>query len=111
MKINDADDILLLCLYVDDLIFTSNNSRMIEDLKKSMTQEFEMTNLGLMSYFFGIEVFQGTNGIFIYQKRYAMELLKRFHMQDCNPVKTPIEVGTKFSKEGDETCVDPTYFK
>jgi hypothetical protein len=48
----------IFCLYVDDLIFTGNNPSMFEDFKKAMTQEFEMTDIGLMSYYLGIEVKQ-----------------------------------------------------
>jgi hypothetical protein len=55
----EADDsILFVCLYVDDLIFTGNNPTMFEDFKKSMVQEFEMTDIGLMAYFLGLEVTQ-----------------------------------------------------
>nr|GLL35738.1 uncharacterized protein LOC108981514 [Ipomoea trifida] len=88
-----------------------NNPRMIEEFKNSMMKEFEMTDLGLMSYFLGIEVIQGDDGIFISQKRYVTEFLKKFRMYDCNPVRTPVEVGTKLSKEGDDQYVDSTHFK
>jgi Reverse transcriptase (RNA-dependent DNA polymerase) len=50
------DDILFMALYVDDLIFTRNNRDMIEKFKLEMTKEFEMTDLGLISYFLGLEV-------------------------------------------------------
>ncbi|GKV33750.1 hypothetical protein SLEP1_g42213 [Rubroshorea leprosula] len=111
VKVNNSGDILLLCLYVDDLIFTGNNPTMIEDFKKSMMGELEMIDLGLMSYFLGIEVVQRKDGIFIYQKRYATELLKKFHMQNCNCVRTPVKVGTRLSKNGEGAPVDSTYFK
>lgn len=68
MKTNDYGDLLILCLYVDDVIFTGNNLKMISDFKHIVTKEFEMTDLGLMSYFLGIEVIQGEDGIFIHQK-------------------------------------------
>jgi hypothetical protein len=57
-KVCENRNILLVCLYVDDLIFTGNNSSMFEDFKKAMTQKFEMTDIGLMSYYLGIEVKQ-----------------------------------------------------
>ncbi|GJS28549.1 retrovirus-related pol polyprotein from transposon TNT 1-94 [Tanacetum coccineum] len=57
-----------------------NSQSMINELKKSMTREFEMTNIGLMSYYLGIEVKQTDEGIFICQERYAKEILKRFGM-------------------------------
>ena len=61
-KINEQGQILIVCLYVDDLNFTSNLS--IDMFKTTMKREFEMTNLGLMKYFLGIEVTQNDKGIF-----------------------------------------------
>ncbi|GJV07472.1 retrovirus-related pol polyprotein from transposon TNT 1-94 [Tanacetum coccineum] len=90
--------ILLACLYVDDLIFTENSQSMIDELKKSMTREFDMTDIGLMSYYLGIEVKQTDKGIFICQERYANEILKMFGMDKCNPIGTPIENKIKPSK-------------
>ena len=58
IKTNDHGDILVVCLYVDDLTFTRNRASMFQDLKKEMTQEFEMTYIRLMSYYHGIEVKQ-----------------------------------------------------
>ena len=71
---------MILCLYVDDLIFTSNDDAMFEQFKKSMEIDFDMTNLRRMKYFLGIEVLQKVNGIFITQRKYAQEILKRFNM-------------------------------
>ena len=52
-KIGDGRKLLIVCLYVDDLIFTGNDSAMIEKFKRSMMVEFEMSDLGKMHYFFG----------------------------------------------------------
>jgi hypothetical protein len=57
-KVCENGNILLVCLYVNDLIFTDNNPSMFEDFNKAMTQEFEMTDICLMSYYLGIEVKQ-----------------------------------------------------
>ena len=111
MKVNSNGDVLLICLYVDDLIFTGNNSHMIKEFKKAMTQEFEMTDIGLMSFFLGIEVKQNNEGIFISQEAYAKEILKRFNMNNCKPVSTPIECGVKLSKIGEGQVIDATLFK
>ncbi|GJX14457.1 retrovirus-related pol polyprotein from transposon TNT 1-94 [Tanacetum coccineum] len=95
--------VLVAALYVDDLIFTGNNKLMIDQFKESMTREFDMTDMGLMKYFLGLEVRQGISGIFVSQKAYAKEILKRSKMEHCNPVVTPMELGTKLSKfEGGE---------
>ena len=57
IKTNSHGDILVVCLYMDDLTFKGNfGSMLVEDFKKAMTQRFEMTEIGLMSYYLGIEV-------------------------------------------------------
>jgi len=56
VKSIDPRDILIVCLYVDNLIFTDNNSKLISESREAMIRCFEMTDLGLMSYFLGIEV-------------------------------------------------------
>jgi hypothetical protein len=82
-KVNQEGKILIVCLYVDDLIFTGDLS--VDDFKNAMKTEFEMTDLGLMKYFLGIEVDQSDDGIFICQTKYANEVLKRFRMLNCKP--------------------------
>jgi hypothetical protein len=51
---------------------------------------FEMTDLGLMTYFLGMEVRQSKNEVFIYQKKYAKKILKKFQMEECKATSTPI---------------------
>lgn len=57
-------ELLIVCLYVDDLIFTSSSSIMFDEFRKSMSIHFEMTDMGLMSYFLGLKVLQSKDGIF-----------------------------------------------
>ncbi|KAL4369158.1 hypothetical protein GQ457_05G011330 [Hibiscus cannabinus] len=76
-KKNEDDDIMIVCLYVDDMIFTGNNPGMFHDFKKAMTKEFEMTDIGEMSYFLGVEVKQLKEGIFLSQKKYAEQILNK----------------------------------
>ncbi|GAA0173738.1 transmembrane signal receptor [Lithospermum erythrorhizon] len=108
----DHNDVFYVCIYVDDLIFTGSSVEMFEDFKRRMALEFEMTDMGQMSYYLGIEVIQGVDGIFISQEAYTNALLKKFNMQNVNPVSTPIECGVKLSKDdsyGEQ--VNPTLFK
>ena len=56
---------LIVCLHVDDLIFTGNDGAMFNEFKKSMMEEFEITDLGKMHYLLGLEVVQFDDGIFI----------------------------------------------
>ncbi|KAM1955170.1 hypothetical protein ACFX16_024756 [Malus domestica] len=64
VKVKDGD-IRIVCLYVEDLIFTGSNPSMFEEFKRVMTKEFEMTNIELMAYYLGIKVKQNKEGIFI----------------------------------------------
>uniref|UniRef100_A0A2N9GX95 Uncharacterized protein n=1 Tax=Fagus sylvatica TaxID=28930 RepID=A0A2N9GX95_FAGSY len=110
-KVHENGDILIVCLYVDDLIFTGNNPSMFEDFKNAMAREFEMTDIGLMAYYLGIEVKQTEEGIFISQEGYAKEILKKFEMLDCKSISTPVECGVKLSRHDEEENVNPTLFK
>ncbi|KAK6143244.1 hypothetical protein DH2020_023592 [Rehmannia glutinosa] len=111
IKVYHNGDVLLICLYVDYLIFTGNNLSLFDELKKVISFEFEMTDLSLMSYYLGIEVKQMEEGIFLSQTSYAKEILKKFNMIDCNPVNTPMGIGLKLSKLGDEEKENRTLFK
>ncbi|KAG6389652.1 hypothetical protein SASPL_151124 [Salvia splendens] len=76
-----------------------------------MTKEFEMADIGLMAYYLGVEVKQHEDGIFITQEHYAKEIPKKFKMEDCKPINTPVECGVKLSKNDKEEKVDLTLYK
>lgn len=107
----EKEGVLILSLYVDDLIYTSNSATMLEEFRSAMEKEFAMTDLGKIKYFLGVEVTQNEKGIFICQKKYAEETLKKYGMEDCNSVRNPMVRGIKLSKEGSGGRVDPTSFK
>jgi hypothetical protein len=70
----------------------------IRDFKNVMMTEFEMTDLGEISYFLGIEFLKTSKGLILHQRKYAGEILKRFNMTDCTYAVTPMEVGLKLEK-------------
>jgi hypothetical protein len=111
IKKNGAGKIIIVSIYVDDLIFTSDDKDLMCDFKRSMLREFDMTDLGYMRFFLGIEVLQRTDGIFIYQKKYALEILKRFGMLESNEVSSPIVPGFKINKDENGITVDEIYYK
>jgi Reverse transcriptase (RNA-dependent DNA polymerase) len=104
-------NLLYVALYVDDLIFMGNNEKMIKEFKEVTTQEFEMTDLGLMKYFLGIQVRQDKIGIFVSQEAYAKDILKKNKMDECNPVSTLMELGTKLSKFEGGDRVDASKYR
>ncbi|KAL0393103.1 UNVERIFIED_CONTAM: Retrovirus-related Pol polyprotein from transposon TNT 1-94 [Sesamum radiatum] len=80
----------------DDLIYTGNNEKMIQVFKEDMMKTFEMSDLGLMHFFLGIEINQEKEGIFICQRKYTETLLKKFKMESCKTVTTPLVTGEKY---------------
>ncbi|GAU39052.1 hypothetical protein TSUD_396570 [Trifolium subterraneum] len=111
MKGNDVSDAILICLYVDDLLITGSNNNCIEKFKGRLKNEFEMSDLGKLNYFLGLEFLYEPNGIVLHQKKYIADVLKRFHMEHCNEAETPMEANLKLSKGEDEQAVDATLFK
>ena len=111
IKVEDGGKMPIVCLYVDDLIYTGSNTAMFESFKKSMMAEFEMSDLSMMHYFLSIEVLQSSTGIHISQKNYVGEILDRFQMKDCNLVNTPSEFGLKLNKDDGGKKVNSTLYK
>ena len=107
----EGPDILILSLYVDDLIVTGSNLSMITKFKQQMMKMFKMTDLGLMNYFLGMEIDQSKEGIFICQERYARNILKKFNMEWCKPISTPLAQNEKLSKDDDSGEADSTRYR
>lgn len=78
-----------MAVYVDDLLITGTSSLMIEEFKKQMRSNFEMSDLGKLSYYLGIEVEQGDGYIKLIQARYARKILDKAGLAECNPTKYP----------------------
>ncbi|GAA0185491.1 transmembrane signal receptor [Lithospermum erythrorhizon] len=111
VKRSESGDIIIVCLYVDDLIFSSNNEKLISEFKEALVTKFEMTDMGMMSYFLGLEVLQTRDGIFISQKKFACDILKKFRMMNSKPVTTPIVERMMLSRDEQEKNVNVTTYK
>ncbi|GKA07313.1 retrovirus-related pol polyprotein from transposon TNT 1-94 [Tanacetum coccineum] len=91
-------------------LMEGNDRELLEDFKESMKAEFEMSDMGKMRYFLGIEVVQTPAWIHMNQRKYAAEILSRFDMESCNAVVNPIVLGCKLRCKDGES-VDETLFK
>ncbi|RVX05106.1 Retrovirus-related Pol polyprotein from transposon RE1 [Vitis vinifera] len=83
--------ITTLIVYVDDMVVTGNDPEERKALQNYLSREFEMKDLGPLKYFLGIEVSRSSEGIFLSQRKYALDLLQETKMSGCQPVNTPIE--------------------
>jgi len=75
---------------------------MFRDFKQAMIKEFEMTDIGLMTYYLGIKIKQWEYKISVSQEKFAKEILKKFKMEDCAKVNTLVKCGVKLSKNDEE---------
>ncbi|GJR61513.1 retrovirus-related pol polyprotein from transposon TNT 1-94 [Tanacetum coccineum] len=85
-----GEDILLVQIYVDDIIFGSTNPKLSKRFEKLMHNKFEMSMMGELKFFLGIQIHQSPRGIFINQAKYAQEILKKHGMTSCDSVGTPM---------------------
>ena len=102
---------LIVGVYVDDLIVTGSRSDVIETFKTEMAQEFDMSNLGLLSSYLGIEVKQGEKCIFLSQTGYAQKILQHAKLGECNAAATPLEASLKYTNEEGRSPVDSTTYR
>jgi hypothetical protein len=103
--------LIILVLYVDDLILTGSDSKILNHVKTSLKKKFEMTDLGFLHYFLGLQVLQTNEGIFLSQSKYACDLLHRFHMENCKPTPSPFQSGVKLVATCTSPKVDATLYR
>ena len=96
--------LLIVLIYVDDLIILSSDMRVMEELKCRLKDEFEMSDLGELHYFVGIQIERDRKcfRLTLSQKAYIEEVLERFGMADCKPIGTPLEPKAQLVKLSDE---------
>ncbi|GJV73371.1 retrovirus-related pol polyprotein from transposon TNT 1-94 [Tanacetum coccineum] len=85
-----GEDILLVQIYVDDIIFGSTNPKLSKRFGKLMHSKFDMSMMGELKFFLGIQIHQSPRGIFINQAKYAQEILKKHGMTSCDSIGTPM---------------------
>nr|GEW74212.1 retrovirus-related Pol polyprotein from transposon TNT 1-94 [Tanacetum cinerariifolium] len=103
--------IILIQIYVDDIIFGSTNPKYCTKFSDLMVKRFEMSMMGEMNFFLGLQVNQFSNGIFINQSKYILDILKRFGMENCDTVPTPMVEQAKLKLDLVEKPVDHTVYQ
>jgi hypothetical protein len=97
-------------LYVDDLVITDTKDAEVVAFKEEMKATFQMSDLGLLSFYLGIEVHQDDSGITLRQTAYAKRVIELAGLTDCNPALTPMEERLKLSRDS-TTEVDATQYR
>ncbi len=103
--------IVVIVIYVDDLIIIGNSDVDIFDLKKFLTQNFEMKDLGELRYFLGIKVIQSPKGTWLLQRQYALNKLSEYGMASCKPILIPLKQNVKLNAYEGDLVEDTTMYR
>jgi hypothetical protein len=103
-------EIFIFLVYIDDIIFGSTNEDYCKEFGELMSKEFERSMIGEPTFFLGFQVKQMSEGIFISQEKYTKDLLKRFKMDDCKPIKTPMPSNGHLDLDEGGKPVDQTLY-
>jgi len=103
--------IILVQIYVDDIIFGATQDSLCEEFVAAMQGEFEMSMMGELSFFLGLQVKQTTDGIFLCQSKYCKEILKKFEMESCKEASTPMPSSCYMDADAAGKGVDQTKYR
>ncbi|GJR85853.1 retrovirus-related pol polyprotein from transposon TNT 1-94 [Tanacetum coccineum] len=106
-----GEDILLVQIYVDDIIFGSTNPKFSMRFENLMHSRFEMSLIEEMKFFLRLQIHQSPRGIFINQAKYALEILKKHGMDKCDSIGTPMATKPKLDADFSGTLVDQTRYR
>ncbi|GJX01291.1 retrovirus-related pol polyprotein from transposon TNT 1-94 [Tanacetum coccineum] len=98
-------------IYVDDIIFASTDPKVCNRFSNEMSSKFQMSMMGQISFFLGLQISQNPRGIFINQSKYANEILKKFEFHKSDPVDTPMVERTKLDEDLSGIPVDQTQYR
>nr|GEW02225.1 hypothetical protein [Tanacetum cinerariifolium] len=106
----NSNDLLLVQIYVDDIIFAASTPELCDLFAKIMFSKFKMSMMGKISFFLGLQISQSPKGIFINQSKYALESLKKYGFECCHPVDTPMVEKSKLDEDKEGKVVDPSHY-
>ncbi|GJW61585.1 retrovirus-related pol polyprotein from transposon TNT 1-94 [Tanacetum coccineum] len=107
----DQGDILIVQVYVDDIIFGSTKKKLCTEFEKMMHKKFQMSFMGELTFFLGLQVKQKEDGIFISQDNYMTKILKKFGFSDVKTASTPMETHKPLLKDADGEDIDEHMYR
>ncbi|GKD34742.1 retrovirus-related pol polyprotein from transposon TNT 1-94 [Tanacetum coccineum] len=107
----DGKELLLVQIYVDDIIFAASTPELCDLFSKIMCSKFKMSMMGKILFFLGLQISQSPRGIFINQSKYALESLKKYGFDSCDPVDTPMVEKSKLDEDKEGKVVDPSHYR
>ncbi|KAJ9547477.1 hypothetical protein OSB04_020020 [Centaurea solstitialis] len=107
----EEQEILLVQIYVDDIIFGSTKSSMCTEFEDLMHKKFKMSAMGELTFFLGLQVAQKENGIFIHRSKYVKDILHKFGFSDVKPSSTPMETHKHLTVDPEGQEVDIHHYR
>ncbi|WVZ83818.1 hypothetical protein U9M48_030918, partial [Paspalum notatum var. saurae] len=104
-------DTLIVQIYVDDIIVSGSSHALVSSFAEQMSREFEMSLIGELQFFLGLQIKQGLEGTFVHQAKYTTDILKKFNMGDSKPMTTPMSTNTALDADEDGEAVDQKEFR
>ena len=108
---NDEDYLLVAQVYVDDIVFGATIDDQAIEFSKEMKKEFEMSMVGELTFFLGLQVKQKKEGIFVSQEKYARNIVKKFGLDSKEHASTPMSSSTKLNVDSSGVEVSPTLYR
>uniref|UniRef100_A0A2N9FSQ2 Uncharacterized protein n=1 Tax=Fagus sylvatica TaxID=28930 RepID=A0A2N9FSQ2_FAGSY len=108
---NSGTDLTFFLIYVDDIIVTGKNKHSIDRLIQALQADFALKDLGPLHFFLGVQAYTTETGLFLSQRRYISDLLKKTNMHEAKPVSSPMSSSTVLSRFGGTALSDPTTYR
>ena len=102
---------VIVAVYVDDILIATETEEMMIKMKRSLSQKFEVKDLGELTSFLGVQVKQSSDGIWIGQPGYTSRILDKYQMKDAKPVSTPVDISSKMNIDSDSPPVDELLYQ
>jgi hypothetical protein len=104
--LKQGNDTLLVQIYVDDIIFGGSSHALVAKFSETMSKEFEMSMMGELTFFLGLQIKQTHEGTFVHQGKYTKDLLRKFDMGEAKPLSTPMSTTTALDEDQEGEAVD-----
>jgi hypothetical protein len=104
--LKQGTDILLVQIYVDDIIFGGSSHALVAKFSDTMSKKFEMSMMGELTFFLGLQIKQTREGTFMHQGKYTKDMLKKFDMDEAKPLSTPMSTTMALDEDKEGEAVD-----
>jgi hypothetical protein len=109
--LRQGDDILIVQVYMDDIVFGGSSHSLVARFAEDMSKEFEMSMMGELQFFLGLQIKQAKEGAFVHQAKYTKDILKKFKMDDSKPLSTLMSTTTALDADEDGEPMDQKEYR